>query len=403
MAVTKIFSRQTGSLWQLLDYISNDGKITRLPEREQTALRKKASEESEVKYISGQNCAPDPKLALDDMVNTKREWGKDSKVTAHHLIQSFKPGETDPETAHKIGLELAKEVFPDFEVLITTHLDKDHIHNHFAINSVSFIDGHKFTGTQGTPENYKTGIRPTSDDLCRKYGLSVIEHPKYDQNHSYAAHIKRKEAKEGGVKRGTPVSASLSEKIKEDIDLAIEESVSKGQFIFKLREMGYRVKEPGKYWEVIPLGRKKPIRINKDNFLGDDYSFDKLEEKFDANKRTQKTYKVIREVFYHMGLYGKYYNAFVNAGIIKKDNKKRLTRVKSPERMLPEYAQMCYEIKLMREHSVKTHEELMVLRRELEEKVKEVTDDVKKVELMKEIDATYNIERRSRKEKGIKK
>ena len=90
-------------------------------------------------YVSGVNATPD--TAKDKMQQTKLRYEKTDGIVAFHAIQSFKPGEITPELAHEIGKMLAKEMWGDrFEVVVATHLNKEHLHNHFVINSVSFVD-----------------------------------------------------------------------------------------------------------------------------------------------------------------------------------------------------------------------------------------------------------------------
>lgn len=99
-------------------------------------------------------------------------FGKNDKILAHHYVQSFSPNEKiTPELAHKIGEELAECVAPGFQIIVATHVDRDHIHNHFLINSVSTETGSKWLGNQATLKN----MRAESDRLCRQYGLSVID------------------------------------------------------------------------------------------------------------------------------------------------------------------------------------------------------------------------------------
>ena len=100
-------------------------------------------------------------------------WGKTGKRQYHHIVQSFLPGEVASELAHSIGIELAEKGFAAYEVLIATHIDRDHFHNHLIINSVSFVDGRKYTGTRDS----LIDLKDKSDELCREYGLSVIEKP----------------------------------------------------------------------------------------------------------------------------------------------------------------------------------------------------------------------------------
>ena len=122
------------------------------------------------------NCSS-VETAYKEMMATKKKYGKEDKVLAYHYIESFKPGEVTPELAHKIGVEFAQECFGDrFEVVIGTHLDRHHIHNHIVVNSVSFVDGGKF---RSTPKSYYNEIRKVSDRLCREYGLSVIDDPQH--------------------------------------------------------------------------------------------------------------------------------------------------------------------------------------------------------------------------------
>ena len=94
-------------------------------------------------YVSGINCSPD--IAFKEMIITKKAFHKENGIQGFHIIQSFKPGEVTPELAHEIGVKLANEMWGDrFQVVVTTHLNTDHIHNHFVLNSVSFKDGKKY-------------------------------------------------------------------------------------------------------------------------------------------------------------------------------------------------------------------------------------------------------------------
>ena len=123
-------------------------------------------------YVSGINCAPE--IARDEMQMVKQQYGKEGGIIAFHGYQSFAPGEVTPEQAHEIGVELARRLWGDrFQIVVATHLDREHIHNHFVLNSVSFVDGKKYNDCKAT---YAL-MRQTSDRLCREHGLSVIENP----------------------------------------------------------------------------------------------------------------------------------------------------------------------------------------------------------------------------------
>ena len=119
------------------------------------------------------NCCNDSIESLVTQFDVIRfAFGKNDKILAHHYVQSFSPNEKiTPELAHKIGEELAECVAPGFQVIVATHVDRDHIHNHFLINSVSMETGSKWLGNQATLKN----MRSESDRLCRQYGLSVID------------------------------------------------------------------------------------------------------------------------------------------------------------------------------------------------------------------------------------
>jgi hypothetical protein len=128
-------------------------------------------EKTNDKIISGKDCTSTN--VLNKMSCTKKVWGKTGKRQYHHIVQSFLPGEVTSELAHSIGIELAEKGFAAYEVLIATHIDRDHFHNHLIINSVSFVDGRKYTGTRDS----LIDLKDKSDELCREYGLSVIEKP----------------------------------------------------------------------------------------------------------------------------------------------------------------------------------------------------------------------------------
>ncbi len=123
-------------------------------------------------YVSGIRC--DPEFAARQFQKTKQHYKKTGGILAFHGYQSFKPGEVDADTAHRIGVELAKELWGDrFKVVVATHLNTDHYHNHFVINSVSIVDGYRYYDNK---ETYRR-MREVSDRLCKEHHLSVIKNP----------------------------------------------------------------------------------------------------------------------------------------------------------------------------------------------------------------------------------
>lgn len=148
-------------------------------------IGKSKNEEERVYKTSGINVSEDYELAFKQMMMTKRIYDKlDGRQYRHH-IQSFKPGEVSPELAHKIAIEFAEKNFKNFDVFISTHIDTGHIHNHFIINTIDRETGLKFRELNKKEfeekkelknhEFYLENLKKSSDNLCREYGLFVID------------------------------------------------------------------------------------------------------------------------------------------------------------------------------------------------------------------------------------
>ena len=122
-------------------------------------------------FITALNCNGDPTEA---MLRVQQHFGKTGGNVAYHAYQSFKPGEITPEQCHAIGVALARAMWGDrYQVVVATHLNKAHLHNHFVWNSVSFLDGKKYDDNK---DEYRK-LRRISDELCQMHRLSVIENP----------------------------------------------------------------------------------------------------------------------------------------------------------------------------------------------------------------------------------
>ncbi|MCM1083336.1 MAG: relaxase/mobilization nuclease domain-containing protein [Clostridium sp.] len=215
-------------------------------------------------YVTGINCCKD--TAYKEFLYTKLHFEKTDKILAWHGYQSFKPGEVTPEEAHEIGVELANALWGDrFQVVVTTHLDRKHIHNHFVLNSVSFVDGYKYYGNKAT--YFK--MRTESDRICREHGLSVIENPKYNG------------VTRGAYRAGEEGRYTISDIVKEDIDNIITCSNSINDFLYRMKKSGYTVDASGKYLTVIPY-KRKAVRV--DRRWGDEYSLAGITERIAKNK-----------------------------------------------------------------------------------------------------------------------
>ena len=123
-------------------------------------------------FVTGVNC--EPATARDEMMIAKEQWNDQSEIVCYHGFQSFKAGEVTPEQAHEVGVKLAERMWGGrFQVIVATHLNTECRHNHFVVNSVSFADGRHYHDNK---KNLRL-LRQRSDELCREYSLSVIEHP----------------------------------------------------------------------------------------------------------------------------------------------------------------------------------------------------------------------------------
>lgn len=176
MATTSLWHIK-GRLKELIDYVENPKKTVSdhsMQDFFQTFSYVKNPEKTgNGEYVSAINCLKE--IALQQMILTKQQYQKADGYIAWHGYQSFRPGEVSPELCHEIGLKLAREMWGDkYQIIVTTHLDKEHLHNHFCFNSVSFLDGKKYNYSKSEQKR----LRDVSDRLCREYGLSVIERPK---------------------------------------------------------------------------------------------------------------------------------------------------------------------------------------------------------------------------------
>ena len=214
-----------------------------------------------LQFVTGINCFP--ATARDEMVMVKKRFGKEDGTIAYHGYQSFAPGESDPRIAHEIGVLLAKELWGDrYQVLVATHLDRDnHLHNHFVVNTVSFIDGIKYHRTEKDYYDMKT----VSDRLCLEYGLSVIDNPQYGKSKHYTEWKAEQEQR--------PTWRGL---IRADIDEVIHNALTERQFFKNLELKGYEIKI-GKDISVRPQGKERFVRLMR-NF-GEEYSIESIRNK----------------------------------------------------------------------------------------------------------------------------
>ena len=194
---------------------------------------------------------------------------------AHHLIQSFEPGEVDYEKAHEIGKQLADAVTKgQYEYVLTTHIDKGHIHNHIIFCAVNFVDYHKYVSNKRT----YYGIRNISDRLCRENGLSVLVPEKGGKGKNYAVYKKEKTAKA---------------KLKLAVDTLIPQVSDFEELLARLQAEGFTIKR-GKYVSCLVPGQERFTRLKT---LGADYTEEAIRERIEGKRtRTAKAPKTERGV-----------------------------------------------------------------------------------------------------------
>ena len=219
------------------------------------------------------------------MMLTKKVFHKEDGRLGYHIIQSFKGNEISSEKCNKIGIELAQQLWGDkYQVLIFTHTNKQNIHNHIVLNSVSFIDGSKYHNS-----NVEIALlRETNDDLCIKYGLDVVETVKSNKGKDIArSRIRNYNQNEGKM-----------ELIKADIDKAIKEATKYQEFVDILNSKGYFIKKSGSSMSISSPYYNRNIRLART--FGDDYTFENIKSRIYRNGAYQsyktnddeKVYKV---------------------------------------------------------------------------------------------------------------
>lgn len=281
MGYTKIKAVKN-HLARCLDYTSNPVKTERFSEEDLSRLLDYTQNRDKTEhqlYVTGFNC--DPANACDTMNATRKRWGKDGEghVLAYHLIQSFKPGEITPHQAHEIGCEFVRRFLAErYEVTVSTHLDKSHLHNHIVFNSVAFVDGKMF---RNQFRDYYRGIRQISDDLCRENQLKVIAPKGHGKNYAEWA----------AEKAGRPTVRGT---IKADVDRALERAVNWSTFVLTLNQMGYEVAYGRniKYAKLRPKDSPRAIRFKS---LGPGYSEQELRERLEQPKSDTSSRREQRE------------------------------------------------------------------------------------------------------------
>ncbi len=264
MAVTSIWPIK-GRVDDVIRYAANPEKTTEKKAEKIAALHaveniiEYAADEMKTEklmYVTGINC--NIQNAIRRFKDDLSRCGEKGERVCYHGYQSFAENEVDAYTAHEIGKKLAERLWGDkYRVVVATHCNTGHYHNHFVICSQPMVDGPKFRNSH---EDYRR-MREESDRLCHEYGLSVIQNPR-DKGKNYGEWLAEKE--------GRPTLRSV---IREAIDMAIKGSVSQQQFLAAMDEMGFVIDQHGKHAKIKQIGNERFVRFDS---LGPGYSVNEI-------------------------------------------------------------------------------------------------------------------------------
>lgn len=251
MAITKILHMKQAKSGYMAKHLANGLKYIMDPDKTEDG-----------RYISGNNCFPEN--ALEQMLETKRHFGKLDKRQGYHFIISFEEEEITEDTAFELVGEFVKEYLgKDYEAVYAIHNDTDHIHGHIIFNSVRCTDGYKYDYPKGEWEHR---IQPLVNDLCKKYGLSILDLEEVKEKR------KRRQKGETAEPSQKKKISSRNQRIKRDVDRAVEDAETYEEFLENLRSMGYELSGK-KHLAVRETGAERVRRLD---LLGEEYTEEML-------------------------------------------------------------------------------------------------------------------------------
>ncbi len=356
--------RETQGLSDVIRYAVNADKTVQTDDENAAVMQG---------FVSGVNCYP--ATARDEMLAVKKRFGKNEGVMAYHGYQSFAEGEVTPEQAHEIGVRLAHKLWGEkYQVVVATHLDKKkHLHNHFVVNTVSFVDGIRYYRSAKDYHDMQT----ESDALCREYNLSVIEHPARGKSKQYGEW--RAEQEQRPTWRGL---------IRQDVDEAIRAAMTETQFFSHLRSKGYDIKT-GKDISVRPPGKERFVRLAR-NF-GEDYTIEMIRKRILKQARPERPMPEPERKTKRYGIKGNlktakkitgfralYFHYCFLLGVFPKNqlqNRKRLHFLLRED--LAKMDAISDEVKLLCKYHIDTAEQLSLYKSGCETRLETVTADRK--------------------------
>ena len=302
--------------------------------------------------------------AFDEMIATKTRKNKKDKNLGYHIIQSFAPGEGTPEMIHELGKKFLDKAFNGYEGVVATHLNTGCLHNHYVINSVCVRDGLKYNDCL---ESYYN-LRKISDDLCREYGLSVIENPKNRSHKSYDLYM--------AEKNGEWTKDAI---IRRDIDECVKLSQSQKGFYREMEKRGYTFNFNRKYPTISHPNFERPRRLKT---LGDDYTPEKIRERILSDWRSYvidipQQDKLVEEYFMPLNnpTYTEVYVSFVT--VVEYVKKKPRTNRELDKYLVSEMRKLDRLIEqrhLVSENNIETAEQLSEFKSKCKSELKEVEE-----------------------------
>lgn len=316
-------------------------------------------------YVTGINCNSED--AYNQMQITKSNYNKQDGILGFHIVHSFNEGEVTPDLAHKIGVELAEELFGDrFEVVVCTHLNTKKYHNHIVLNSVSFKDGKKYYDTK---ENYAI-MRKVSNNICKSYGLKTMEEKECKSKINYDNFYKKY------LSRNT---------VKKDIDNAIKISHSFEEFKQILNQKDYEINVRADKISIKNKHAKRNIRIER--AFGDEYSIQNIKNRIHKKSsiilQENNNYKIKKYISIHGEIYKKkkvkgliflYYHYYYLLRVFQNNTgKNKLSNyMKQEVKKLDEYSK---EARFLNSNNIVTKDELNLFKINKKEELKKLLNE----------------------------
>ena len=367
MAISKILHmKDSGNsfharhLKRALDYVMN-------PEKTQRG-----------RLVGAINCQTD--MAFEQMMDTKKQFGKTDKRQGYHIILSFKEDEVEPDRAFEITQKFVAEYLGDaYEAVFVVHDNTDHVHSHIVFNSVSFVDGKKYRYEKGDWAKY---IQPITNKLCQEYGLSIIDVEDGSKEKQHENYKDWSEYREG--------SFVWADMIKRDLDACILQANDFRGFLELLSEKGYEVKQ-GKYLAVRPQGM---TRFRRCKTLGENYSQEAIVERiakedlsFYQSQNEEKQAVIVKCYVKRYrrakmsGLQKRYYAKLYRIGKLKKKPYSQVWKYKDDIRKMHKLQE---QYLFLVRHKIESAEELVSVLDNLTDKKKEASKEKSKTYKAKE-------------------